>query len=1076
MDENLSQRWRDWMSRSGIWAAIVTGVLILSALAIVTMGVNQNEKVTPESSVGSYPFAPYKVPRCVFWEDFTGWNCGPCANYNPYLEGATETYTGGYLANVAPSFLHCWWPGADNDPMHNSGNSAAHYYIHDRVGMYGVSGIPDTYIDGIDYAESQSQATIQGYFNARRSVQANITLQTFGCLNKTANTGYLQVHAECTWPTIASNLRLFCNLWENNITRLGSGGNGETSFSWAMWRILPDANGTAVNLRSPGDTFYIQYDFSYPDTFVDSELGFSVFIQDMGGSDLVEQSVTELFNKPIINILTPDPAAKDQVYTGTVPISWSAIDPQGQTSALLIDLDYSTNNGTSWTNIATGLANTPPYVWNPGTLDTPAVKLKATVHNTVGFTSNTTSTQFFSIDRTQNNRWFLQTQANFVGGKRDLDMKPMEQPHKSIWNGLYCPPATVVAVSTPSDVVVQSYASAYQAPASTNVAGSWNFSIYGLANASSPMPAGNLFARVYATDGVTSRLLFTTSYDDENIASFTNYHAFTWTHTAPSASLNAGERVQVDIVAHMTAATTCTYNWNVRGEFAQNGTGAKTGDFSQVAVQDGSSEVLREVVANMNPPLVSQNFSETTFPPTGWGQYGGTTYPNRWSRSLTGFAGGTRPEAKYTQTPAAETTQWRLRCGPVDTTGMTSLNLTWRGFVDANATGVTLRVQAANAPTGPWTNTAWVITPGTTNRGPQLEAVTITAFVGIANWYFCFCVDGNGRNLDAWYVDNVLLKRTGTTSALDHHYNISAPTGETAYYFSAYASRPASADNDNFAIEWSANELTWTTMGTVNTATLAWYNYTFPAGPGVPQFVVRVRDTVRTMGLTTISTVNIDFLQVRTTNGNKITIGYDAYLEQSYVDPKLTEAPPVPVWCNATVNSTGWNLISLPIYMTGQYNMPLPWAFTDQAGSAVQWDRLLWYNPRTPADPWKQYNKNWPSPLNDLTSYNVSMGVWISITGLGDGAICKGGNNWTLPTSTVIYLKAGWNVIGFPSNDVGYTVGNLKSDCPAITVVQGFMPSATYKVTNNMANTQTMGNGRGYWVYCNADATWTKAY
>lgn len=170
-------------------------------------------------------------------------------------------------------------------------------------------------------------------------------------------------------------------------------------------------------------------------------------------------------------------------------------------------------------------------------------------------------------------------------------------------------------------------------------------------------------------------------------------------------------------------------------------------------------------------------------------------------------------------------------------------------------------------------------------------------------------------------------------------------------------------------------------------------------------------------------------------------------------------------------------MLSIPLRNTA--GAPINWLFTDQTnagGGYVLWDRLIWYNPRTPTDPWKQYNKNWPSALNDLTSYNTTMGVWLNITSTGDGVITKGGLNYTNDTSTAIPIKAGWNLVGFPSDDTTYTIANLMAACPVITMVQGFMPSASYRMTNPLVGTQLMGQGRAYWVYATADGTWTKTW
>ncbi len=176
-------------------------------------------------------------------------------------------------------------------------------------------------------------------------------------------------------------------------------------------------------------------------------------------------------------------------------------------------------------------------------------------------------------------------------------------------------------------------------------------------------------------------------------------------------------------------------------------------------------------------------------------------------------------------------------------------------------------------------------------------------------------------------------------------------------------------------------------------------------------------------------------------------------------------------WANIAVVA-GWNLISVPIVGT----TTLPAALTDLNGTIVQWTRVMWYNPRTPADPWKQYNTAWASSLNDLTAVNNTMGVWLFVTTANDGIITVGGTGYTRPTSTNIVLKAGWNLVGFPSDDAAFTVANLKGACPSVTLVEQYNSGQTY-LTLAMADATAFAQGKAYWVFNNgADTTWTKAW
>jgi hypothetical protein len=179
----------------------------------------------------------------------------------------------------------------------------------------------------------------------------------------------------------------------------------------------------------------------------------------------------------------------------------------------------------------------------------------------------------------------------------------------------------------------------------------------------------------------------------------------------------------------------------------------------------------------------------------------------------------------------------------------------------------------------------------------------------------------------------------------------------------------------------------------------------------------------------------------------------------------------------ATVNIpivAGWNFISVPI--SGPTTLPTALLDNTNGGAGlVVWTRVMWYNPMTPSDPWKQYNTGWNAALNDLTAVSNTMGVWLYVTNVGDGVISIGGTGYTVPTTTAITLRAGWNMVGFPSDDTTYTVAMLKAACPTVTMVEQFDGAQTY-LTLTMADANVFGQGRGYWIYTSADTIWNKAW
>ncbi len=180
-------------------------------------------------------------------------------------------------------------------------------------------------------------------------------------------------------------------------------------------------------------------------------------------------------------------------------------------------------------------------------------------------------------------------------------------------------------------------------------------------------------------------------------------------------------------------------------------------------LQESPTLPSKERPADTRAVLISQDFSSTTFPPTGWAQSGPTS---QWSRRTTNNAGGTSPEARFAYVDATD--QWRLYCGPIDTTSLASIDLEFRQFIDAFAAGsVTLKVQTST-DLSTWHDAGWSWTATASNYGPVLQALTVsTVDVGSGTFYMAWTVDGYAYNIDYWYIDDVQLSSAETPYSLD---------------------------------------------------------------------------------------------------------------------------------------------------------------------------------------------------------------------------------------------------------------------------------------------------------------------
>ena len=136
------------------------------------------------------------------------------------------------------------------------------------------------------------------------------------------------------------------------------------------------------------------------------------------------------------------------------------------------------------------------------------------------------------------------------------------------------------------------------------------------------------------------------------------------------------------------------------------------------------------------------------------------------------------------------------------------------------------------------------------------------------------------------------------------------------------------------------------------------------------------------------------------------------------------------------------------------------------------WTMLQYFDSSDPGDPWKTWAGFKPPVLNDLTNGTHSMGFWLFIpdaVALGDGLIRITGNE---PASTVIGLKAGWNMVGYPANDdTTYDVDDLIVETGA-TSVEGLNSSAPYRI-EVLAGNYVLKRGEAYWVKVDSDTIWT---
>ncbi len=161
--------------------------------------------------------------------------------------------------------------------------------------------------------------------------------------------------------------------------------------------------------------------------------------------------------------------------------------------------------------------------------------------------------------------------------------------------------------------------------------------------------------------------------------------------------------------------------------------------------------------------------------------------------------------------------------------------------------------------------------------------------------------------------------------------------------------------------------------------------------------------------------------------------------------------PPLPEF-NISLN-TGWNLLSIPLAMA---DTSIESVLSSISGN---WSVAKCYDGTTKT--WKTYR---PIGTQTFTTIDNTMGVWLRAT-----ENCTLTVNGAIPTSTGITLKAGWNLVGYPSDTPRLASEILPPEADIVSVYQTASP---YIQDFTDLSLVTMSAGNGYWVHATTDVIW----
>lgn len=152
--------------------------------------------------------------------------------------------------------------------------------------------------------------------------------------------------------------------------------------------------------------------------------------------------------------------------------------------------------------------------------------------------------------------------------------------------------------------------------------------------------------------------------------------------------------------------------------------------------------------------------------------------------------------------------------------------------------------------------------------------------------------------------------------------------------------------------------------------------------------------------------------------------------------------------------SNGRNLVSTPLVSQGDTSLGTVLQSIDGVYDNV------WNYRSGNSKPWAHWQESKPSALNSLSDMDNMNGYYINV-GSSDHLITIG----RLPGGEIIPLKAGWNLIGYPSLDSELRDTALSSISGKYDYVYRFDPVSGREV--KATPSEYMEPGNGYWIFAN---------
>jgi hypothetical protein len=244
----------------------------------------------------------YTVAKIPMIEHFSSSTCGPCVNVNTQMQNFCNNNPGRFTYTK----YQMNWPG-NGDPYYTAEGGTRRTY-------YGVSAVPQVFLDGEDQGYAAVQTTV---FNQHAERDAFVDIR--GSFTMDGSTINVKVDI---MPFITTEARVYVSVNEKE-THNNVGGNGETSFHHVFMKMLPNAQGLTQNFVS-GEMQHMDFTHDMSGTHVEemSDLEVSIWVQNFTSKEVFNShfayEYTDEHPYPVENLTMVKNEAKDD----SMLLSW----------------------------------------------------------------------------------------------------------------------------------------------------------------------------------------------------------------------------------------------------------------------------------------------------------------------------------------------------------------------------------------------------------------------------------------------------------------------------------------------------------------------------------------------------------------------------------------------------------------------------------------------------------------------------------------------------------------------------------------------------------------------------------